>query len=91
MAKKIHIPPLVVHSASLTVEERASALGDVSPPSGWSKMQVQNPAEWSEGWVGFGNRQRALFRTDDGGATYYCIVPNSEVNTFSRAGLFLIS
>ena len=81
----------VVHSATLTTDERASLLADPVIPQGYCRMQVNYPSDWSESWVGYGSGQRALFRQDTDNGVTYIIVPKSEVTYLSRAGLSLLS
>jgi hypothetical protein len=79
----------VVHSATLTVEERAALLADPVVRPGFVRMTVVNPAEHGEAWCGWGAGQRSLFRQDTDGGLIYVIVPRDQVGPLSRAGYAL--
>ena len=80
----------VVHSATLSSDERASLLADPVIPQGFCRMQVNYPSDFGESWVGYGTGQRALFRQDTDNGPIYIIVPKSEVTYLSRAGFSLL-
>lgn len=82
----------VVHSASLSSDERAALLAPPVVPLGFCTMKVVNPAEHGESWCAWGQGQRSLFRDDTGTSSpITVIVPLEAAAPLSRAGYVLSS